>query len=337
MRFVNHIEPVAPRRASGLVADVYTEVRHDFGRVVEPLVMFSPDEQLLAAAWATVRETLLAGQVPRGRKEAVAAAVAASLRCPWCVDAHSTMLYATGARDTAAAILADKELSAAHPDAPIVAWAAGTGGPSRLAAPFGADEAAEYIGTALAFHFIARVVLVLLDETFLPGSQRAQSLLRRAGGLAFARRARAGRPSGVSTQRLAVHSLSPELQWAAPCPPVAVAVAALDHHLDASSHLPEPSREVVRRAVCSWFGEPMPLSSSWTTEHTADLPAELRAPTRLALLTGLAPHQVTEADVDAARTALVTDAALVNALAWAAWTAARRICARRASESAPSQ
>ncbi|KAA1250766.1 hypothetical protein F0Q45_08030 [Mycobacterium simiae] len=337
MRFINHIEPVAARRASGVVADVYAEVRHDFGRVVEPLVMFSPDEQLLAAAWATVRETLLAGQVPRGNKEAVAAAVAASLRCPWCVDAHTTMLYATGARDTAAAILANKELSPDDPNAPIVAWAAGTGGPSRLETPFGSDQAAEYIGTALAFHFIARVVLVLLDETFLPGGQRAQSLLRRAGGMAFARKVRADRPSGVSTQRLASRSLPPELQWAASCPPMAVAVAALDHHLDASSPLPEPSRRVIRRAVDSWLGEPTPLSSSWTTEHTADLPAELRAPTRLALLTGLAPHQVTDADVAAAKPLLATDADLVNALAWAAWMAARSICARRAAESATSQ
>lgn len=53
--------------------------------------------------------------------------------------------------------------------------------------------------------------------------------------------------------------------------------------------------------------------------------ADLHAPTRLALLTGLAPHQVTDDDVAAARSLLDTDAALVGALAWAAFTAARRI------------
>ncbi|MDX7594776.1 hypothetical protein SJ620_27085, partial [Citrobacter freundii] len=58
---------------------------------------------------------------------------------------------------------------------------------------------------------------------------------------------------------------------------------------------------------------------------TAELPADLHAPTRLALLTGLAPHQVTDDDVAAARSLLDTDAALVGALAWAAFTAARRI------------
>jgi AhpD family alkylhydroperoxidase len=325
VKFINHIEPVAPRRADGIVGDVYAEVRHDFGRVVEPMIIFSPDEQLLAAVWATVRESLLAGRAPRARKEAVAAAVAASLRCPWCIDAHTTMLYAAGASGTASAIAANKELAADDPNAPLVTWAAGTGRPSPLRAPFGSAAAAEYIGTALAFHFIARVVLVLLDETFLPGGPRAQVLLRRAGGLAFAHKVRADRPSGLSTRRLASRALPDDLRWAASSLPVAVAVAALDHHLRAAAHLPEPGREAVSRAVDSWRGEPMPLSSGWTTEHTAELAEDLRPAVRLALLTSLAPHQVTGADVMAARPVLATDAELVNALAWASWTAVRRI------------
>lgn len=178
MKFVNHIEPVAPRRAGGAVAEVYAEARREFGRLPEPLAMLSPDEGLLTAGWATLRETLLVGQVPRGRKEAVAAAVAASLRCPWCVDAHTTMLYAAGQTDTAAAILAGTAPAAGDPNAPYVAWAAGTGTPAGPPAPFGPDVAAEYLGTAVQFHFIARLVLVLLDETFLPGGPRAQQLMR---------------------------------------------------------------------------------------------------------------------------------------------------------------
>ncbi|SOJ55863.1 hypothetical protein MSIMFB_03343 [Mycobacterium simulans] len=325
MRFINYIEPVLPRRASGVVAEVYAEARREFGRLPEPLVMLSPDEQLLTAGWATLRETLLVGQVPRGRKEAVAAAVAASLRCPWCVDAHTTMLYAAGESDTAAAILDDKQPPADDPNAPYVAWAAGSGSPSGPAAPFGPDVAAEYLGTALEFHFIARLVLVLLDETFLPGGPRAQHLIRRAGGLAFARKVRASHRRGMSTQRLAYRPLPDDFDWAVRCPPVATAFASLSHRLDSAPHLPEASREVVMHVVASWRGESMPLSSGWTSEHTVDLPADLHAATRLALLTSLAPHQVTDGDVAAARPLLVTDAALVGALAWAALTAARRI------------
>lgn len=325
MKFVNHIEPVAPRRAGGAVAEVYAEARREFGRLPEPLAMLSPDEGLLTAGWATLRETLLVGQVPRGRKEAVAAAVAASLRCPWCVDAHTTMLYAAGQTDTAAAILAGTAPAAGDPNAPYVAWAAGTGTPAGPPAPFGPDVAAEYLGTAVQFHFIARLVLVLLDETFLPGGPRAQQLMRRAGGLVFARKVRAEHRPGRSTRRLEPRTLPDDLAWATPSEPIATAFAALSHHLDTAPHLPPPTRQVVRRVVGSWHGEPMPMSSRWTNEHTAELPADLHAPTRLALLTGLAPHQVTDDDVAAARSLLDTDAALVGALAWAAFTAARRI------------
>ncbi len=312
MKFVNHIEPVAPRRAGGAVAEVYAEARREFGRLPEPLAMLSPDEGLLTAGWATLRETLLVGQVPRGRKEAVAAAVAASLRCPWCVDAHTTMLYAAGQTDTAAAILAGTAPAAGDPNAPYVAWAAGTGTPAGPPAPFGPDVAAEYLGTAVQFHFIARLVLVLLDETFLPGGPRAQQLMRRAGGLVFARKVRAEHRPGRSTRRLEPRTLrrsgmgntvrahSNRVRRAQPPPGHRAAPAATDssggqagrgvvarranadeQSLDerahrraaADLHAP-PTRQVVRRVVGSWHGEPMPMSSRWTNEHTAELAVE---------------------------------------------------------------
>jgi AhpD family alkylhydroperoxidase len=325
MKYINHIQPVEPRQADGVVADVYAEARRDFGRLPEPVSMLSPNEALLAAWWAALRETLIAGEVPRGRKEAVAAAVAATQRCPWCIDAHTTMLYATGDSATAAAILADRDPSEADPNAPYVAWARGTAAPGGPAAPFGAADAAEYVGTATIFHFVTRLVLVLLDETFLPGGSRAKSLMRRAGGMAFARKVRATYRPGMSTGRLAVHSLPEDLAWAASVPPLATAFAALTECLDKSPHLPQESRDVVKNAVLAWRGEPQPISSNWTTEHTDTLPDELRPATRLALLTGLAPHQVTDADIAAARPVLPTDEALVTALAWSAWMAARRV------------
>ncbi|HEX2283479.1 MAG TPA: carboxymuconolactone decarboxylase family protein [Mycobacterium sp.] len=325
MKFVNHIEPVMPRDARGVVADVYAEARREFGRLPEPVSMLSPDEDLLAAWWASLRETLLAGEVPRARKEAVAAAVAATQRCPWCIDAHTTMLYAAGDSATAAAILADEEPSVSDPKAPYVAWARGTSTPCCPAAPFGTDSTVEYLGTAMIFHFVTRLVLVLLDETFLPGGSRAQSLARRAAGIAFARKVRANHRPGVATDRLKSYPLPDDLGWAASSPPVAASYAALTGRLEEAQHLPEPSRAVVRRAIAAWRGETMPISSGWTKEHTDGLPEELRPATRLALLTSLAPHQITDADVAAARTLLHSDAALVTGLAWSAWSAARRV------------
>jgi AhpD family alkylhydroperoxidase len=325
MKYINHIEPIAPRAAQGIVADVYDEARREFGRLPEPVSMLSPDEELVAAWWATLREILLAGHAPRARKEAVAAAVAATQRCPWCIDAHTTMLYAAGESRTAAAILADEALSDSDPNAPYVAWARGTAAPGGPAPPFETDDAVEYVGTAMIFHFVTRLVLVLLDETFLPGGPRAQSLARRAAGIVFARKVRANHRPGLATDRLKPFPLPDDLKWAEAAPPVAASLAALTGRLEESQHLPDESRTVVQRAIAAWEGQTMPISSSWTDEHTGSLPEEQRAPTRLALLTSLAPHQVTDTDVAAARPLLTTDASFVAALAWAAWTAARRV------------
>ena len=139
MKFINHIQAVDPRKATGTVAEIYAEAGRDFGRLPEPVMMWSPHEGLLAAGWAVLRETLLAGEVPRARKETIAASVSAGLRCPWCVDAHTTMLYATGNAGTAAAILADDD--PVGENAPLVAWARGTAAPSGPPPPFGHPDA----------------------------------------------------------------------------------------------------------------------------------------------------------------------------------------------------
>jgi hypothetical protein len=81
--------------------------------------------------------------------------------------------------------------------------------------------------------------LVVLDETFLPGGSRAQSLMRRAAGIAFARKVRAGYRPGLSTGRLGACSLPQDLAWAASSPPLATAFAALTDCLDNTQHLPE--------------------------------------------------------------------------------------------------
>lgn len=325
MKYINHIEPVEPRKAQHLVAEVYAEARSEMGRLPEPVIMLSPNPELMAAGWAALYETLLGGTAPRARKETVAAAVASSMRCPWCIDAHTTMLYAAGQSATAATILAGTDSTEAGDNGPYVEWARGTTASGGPPAPFGPEHAAEYIGTAVQFHFLIRLILVLLDETFLPGGPRAHNLLRRAAGRAFARNVRASHQPGLAAHRLPLRQLPDDLAWAAASPPVAAAFAAIADCLDQPEVLPEAVRDVVTDAVQTWHGDTQPMSSSWTTQHTDHLPEHLRPVTRLALLTALAPHQVTSADIDAARPQLPNDTALVTTLSWAAWIAARRV------------
>ena len=52
---IKFIHPVEPSEAKGLVADVYAQIKRDFGRVAEPFMMHSPSPNLLAGAWMACR------------------------------------------------------------------------------------------------------------------------------------------------------------------------------------------------------------------------------------------------------------------------------------------
>ncbi len=68
-----HVQWVRPSAADGLVAEVYGQIRRDFGAVVDPFKQHSVAPDLLAGVWSACWEALVAGEVPRERKETVAA------------------------------------------------------------------------------------------------------------------------------------------------------------------------------------------------------------------------------------------------------------------------
>lgn len=152
-----YFEPVRNALAPGLVAQVYAQIKNDMGLVPDippPFAMHSPVPELMAGAWGIFRETLLVGQVRRGLKEAVATAVSEMNQCPFCVNAHSVVLYATGDGEAEKAIahhghqqMRDEELQA------VVQWALSTftpGAPILAKPPFSSQHAPEMIGTAVA-------------------------------------------------------------------------------------------------------------------------------------------------------------------------------------------
>src|SRR5262249_2613024 len=101
---IKYVTAVSPGEARGLVAEVYAQMRADFGRVAEPLAVHSPAPALLAGAWGVTRETLLAGRVPRGVKESIASTVSAVNRCPCGVGVHTRMARGAGAGGGARAV-----------------------------------------------------------------------------------------------------------------------------------------------------------------------------------------------------------------------------------------
>ncbi|MDP9313875.1 MAG: hypothetical protein M3R24_23855 [Chloroflexota bacterium] len=77
--------------------------------------------------------------------------------------------------------------------------------------------------------------------------------------------------------------------------------------------------------VEQWTGEDQGLSAAWVTPCITDLPEQEQPAARLALLAALAPFQISDDMVRAARGRLPTDHTLVAAIAWSALLAARRV------------
>src|SRR5215211_7257631 len=98
---VRHVDAAArdPRTLA-----VRQQIARDFGMLAPPFALHVPAPDVLSAFWAMFRESTFGPRVDRATKEAVAATVSMINACPYCVDAHTTMLHALGDRGPAAAI-----------------------------------------------------------------------------------------------------------------------------------------------------------------------------------------------------------------------------------------
>jgi AhpD family alkylhydroperoxidase len=325
-----HVDVVKNRYASGRTAEVYRQAKREMGLLPEAVVMFSPDTGILTASWATFREPLLAGSVPRRYKESVAATVSRLNECPYCVDAHSIMLYGGGAGTTATAVLAGLPTGQFGGEfAELCQWAelASAAGTAPRAAPFPDSWAPEILGVLVEFHYLNRMINVLLTGTFLFGDDRARRIARRVVGRIMSKKINAENDPGASPGLPAAAALPPDLAWAAPSPPIAAAFTMLDSvSNEAARRAASPAvLDVVERTVDGWLGGPPGVSTSWVNEPLAALPEADRPAARIALLAAISPYQITEADVQAYRVGHPGDRDLLGLLSWSAFLAARRV------------
>ena len=329
---IKYIQPIVAAKASGLTAQAYRQIKRDFGALVEPFTLHSPAPQLLAGVWMATRETELTGSVRRELKEAVAAAVSQLNQCPYCQDAHTMMLHATAAHNAATAISHRRGEQIQDPALrEIVAWAAATRSPGAailLTPPFSKREAPEIVGTAVAFHYINRMVDVFLSETPLPSNRDwLKGILKRLAGWYFARAARRQKLSGASLELLPVAKLPADLAWAAASSTVAGAFARWAAVIETAGQnaLPDDARALVGERVSAWNGESPGLSRAWVEEALAGLDDSSKPAARLALLAALASYQVDEKVIKDYRAHHPGDDALVEIAAWASFSAARRV------------
>jgi AhpD family alkylhydroperoxidase len=331
-RFFRYVSPVGKREATGIVADVYGQCAADLGRLVEPLMILSPAPDVLAGMWALMREAVVVGSAPRAHKEAVGAVVSQINACPWCVDAHTGVVYATGQGGLADLIRRTDPTEGswgASPVADLLAWAAATRDPGAAVLaepPFGREHTAEYVGTAIAFHFLNRMVSALLVTDFLPANRRLARWVLKVFALTLKRTVRRPRAPGASLELVTPADTALMVPaWADGAPTIGRAAAALE-----SAALREPTvmGEVATKTVHTWFedwGGGDPTLGRWAADAVAHLPGEERSAATLALLAGAAPYRITDEQVDAFRRDHPEDSDLVRVLAWGAMLAVSRI------------
>jgi AhpD family alkylhydroperoxidase len=332
---IKYVQPISFESARGLTAQVYDQLQADF--LPAPLIaLHSPVPEVMAGAWSILRETLMAGNVNRAHKEAVAVTVSKINECRFCVDAHTVLLRATSDHDVADAILSDDQDRIRDPQMRALvqwAWANRTSNTSTIFPPaFSRDDVPEIIGTAINFHYLNRMANVFLGAALLPFplpsalKEFTYRLYAATEGKRVVRRL----PSGESLKFLPKAQLPDDLAWAAGTPSVAGALAGFARVIEEAGKqvLPQVVRLLLNERVKEWNGEEMGISRHWVEEAVVKIEPEYRAAARLTLLTAFASYQVDSSIIDAFRSQYDgsrADAKLIAATAWASFTAARRV------------
>lgn len=315
-----YTEPLPPKAATGRVAEVYAQLARDFG-IDEPVtfVVLSSAPELLAPAWALMRESLIAGPGARTGKELAALGVSLANRCPFCVDAHTVLLHATG--DHA---LAERVARGEHPGneehGRVLEWGRRTRVPGGHGPyPFPAEHAPGYLGTALAFHFINRIVSALLTESLLPAGAQRFRAVRSLTGRALSRTVRRPARPGAALALLDLPDPGESPAWAGGTAVGPAYAALLRAAMAGGGLLDADDQDLVEEVLQDWDGtHPAPGSAVFPDRRE-------RPGARLALLAALAPYRITDEDVAAWRRPGYTDHCLVHLVAYGAFLAVDRI------------
>lgn len=328
-RQVRHIH-LPTGRGDCAVAD---QVRREAGALLPPFAIHLPAPEALAACWVIMREPAVGPTVCRATKEAVAATISTINECPYCVDVHTTTLHALAGSDTAAKVAAGREV--ADPNLRrILDWAKATrspGSPMLADPPFAAPAAAEFVGTALGYHYINRMVSIFLPSSLLPNGVLGRGV-KRLIGAGIRRRLLSSPLPGAALQHLPdVEGLDlDEFSWATTGSIIhsAFTQAAAVFDMLGARALPAPVRELVAGRLAQWRGEHPPLSRQWVEDAVCGVAEPLRPAARFALLTTMAPYQIDNRIVEDFRTAgggPNPDERIVAAAAWSSFAAVRRI------------
>ncbi|MGG2459901.1 carboxymuconolactone decarboxylase family protein [Streptomyces sp. RGM 3693] len=330
-----HTTPVDPTTAgSGQLRAAYDQLANHFGAGDIPaefrLLYGAPE--LLYATWVAVRESLVVGGAPRGDKELVAAGVARARGCAPVLRTHVRALR-TGGRPALARTVRDGGTPGDPDHARLLAWGAATavpdGPPAGLPVP--ADHLPEFLGTALTAHFLTRLGSALLSAR--AGHDVRDWPRRLLGGRAAARPEPTRAPRPGESLSLLAGAIGPEPSWAGGAPLGAGLAALRSATADTDQALTDTASRRVRTIVAAHGGRPPGTDLTdrhlsgrgWLYAALTGLRGADRPAAAVALLTALAPSQLTSADVEfwrlTAPGGASDDAALLRLAGFGAYTA----------------
>ncbi len=330
---IKYIKIDRNRSNNEFLNEMYSQIKHDFGAVVEPFLIHSLSPKLLGGVWAACRETeLITDIVPRNAKELIASTVSQINKCPYCVDAHTIMLNALGENKVAESLSKKGEGNIHDPKLKnLYKWALATRSPKEdiiLTPPFSIEEAPEIIGIAVFYHYINKMASMFLSETPLPFNFKfSKMVLKIITGLFFSFSAKRVKNSGDSLKFIQMAELPEELNWAKGSPEISKAFAGLSNIIDniGNEILSPEVRKYVTEYIQSWNGEYPGMSSKWVDTAINKLDAEQKEIGRLILIASIAPYQINQQMVISFRNIYPEEDSLLGAIAWGSFLVAKRI------------
>jgi AhpD family alkylhydroperoxidase len=337
VKTMRYVSAVPRAKADGLVARIYDMIAEDFF-INGSLTSHSKVPPLLAGVWTGGRESILvADRLDRTTKEAMTAVLSRVNDCLYCGDMLVSLVHGGGKHEAASQIFSRKEEEIADPILrERLEWVKAVATPgSRPPAdtPFAAEQLPEVIGSLLAMSHINRFSHVVMAGSPLKaplGFQRIKSAALRMFGSVLKTTTERPIQPGRALDLLPPAPLPDDMYWAEPNPRIASALSRWAGVVERESALVvQPHiRNLVYNNLQCWEGEPMPISRSWVDKEVEGLTGRDRAIARFALVLAKAPYQVDEALVGEILREDRDETRFIRVLAWASFSAARRIAKR---------
>ncbi|VAW73772.1 hypothetical protein MNBD_GAMMA12-277 [hydrothermal vent metagenome] len=314
------------------VVRVYKQIRKEFGMVVDPFSLHSISPNILTEVWAACRETELVGKVSRAEKEIVAACVSASNQCSYCVDAHTMLLNAVGEIGVSNFIsrgdyeqINDEHLSS------LINWARSTKLPTSdiiLNPPFSKISASEYIGMAVFYHYLNRMVHVFLPDQLLPvKSNTVKKSLKRMAGCFFSFSVKRAKKQGDALTLLPNSELPDDMSWALGSETISQSFSQMASVIETQekSIVPAQVRTIFNDFIAQWDGQSYGINSGWMIDLLKGLNPENAIILKLALLTAIEPYKVNELIIGEFKNFYEDESSLLSVVCWASFTVSRRV------------